>query len=257
MIFGAILLPFSVVLSSSFSEAKGLAPACAQEGETLDPKSVSKGAEYYYELGLEKKYGKDQRKAIIYFKKAATLGSIGANWQIASMYDTGFGVKKNRAEALFYYKQVINADIDLGSNDEFYVSDALLKMGDYFYTGPGKDYKLAQIYYFQSASNFVNSEAQFNLGLMFLRGHGVKKNAETAFHWFQLSSKKGNLAGQAMCGDMLVKIGQLSYGLTMITNAYKKANDKQKIWIKTLQDEALALIHQREHHSFNRLKKAK
>ena len=50
-----------------------------------------------------------------------------------------------------------------------------------------------------------NSTAQFNLGLMYDKGDGVRQNFPKAFRWYRLAAKQGNVSAQFNLGLMYYK----------------------------------------------------
>ena len=50
-----------------------------------------------------------------------------------------------------------------------------------------------------------NSTAQFNLGLMYDKGDGVRQNFPKAVRWYRLAAKQGNVSAQFNLGLMYYK----------------------------------------------------
>lgn len=63
------------------------------------------------------------------------------------------------------------------------------------------DYKTA-IDIWQNLANRGNNAAQFNLGLMYFKGDGVKQNFSKAAKWYRLAAIQGNAEAQLKLGDM-------------------------------------------------------
>ena len=55
-----------------------------------------------------------------------------------------------------------------------------------------------------------NADAQYNLGLMYYNGQGVKMDYKKAFYWFKKSAEQGNAQAQILLGE----IYQTGYGGT-------------------------------------------
>ena len=47
-----------------------------------------------------------------------------------------------------------------------------------------------------------DAEAQFNLGLMYYRGQGVRQDDKTALRWFRLAAEQGHAEAQLVLGAM-------------------------------------------------------
>jgi len=63
----------------------------------------------YYELGLAYLIGKtgtvDYHRGAVWLDKAARVGVVRAQRQLAALYEQGVGVEKNMASALYWYRQ--------------------------------------------------------------------------------------------------------------------------------------------------------
>ena len=56
-----------------------------------------------------------------------------------------------------------------------------------------------------AASYFADSDAQYNLGRLYLHGKGAPKDAIQAARWLRLAANKGEHRAQALLGTMLFK----------------------------------------------------
>jgi TPR repeat protein len=188
---------------------------------------------------------KDQ--AVEAYKYAAEKGQIGATWKLARMYAEGDGVARDDYEAYKFFSEIVNQDVELGSPEESYVSDALVALGDYLKNGiPGTpvtpDPVAAQEYFMRAAATYRNPNAQYEMGKMFLSGEGgVKASAKQAGRWLQLAAEKGHAGAQATLGNLLFHSGKIVRGLAMMTAALERATPSDQPWIRSIQEEAFAL----------------
>ncbi len=118
------------------------------------------------------------------YRYAAENGQIGATWKLARMYAAGDGVARDDYEAFKFFSEIAEQDVEPGSREESYVSDALVALGGYLKTGiPGTPVEAnpiaAQEYYMRAAANYRNPNAQFEMGNMFLKGEGGVKASVT------------------------------------------------------------------------------
>jgi uncharacterized protein len=186
-------------------------------------------------------------EALEAYRYAAEKGQIGASWALARMYAEGDGVPQNDYEAFKFYSEIAAQDVEPGSPEESYVSDALVALGNYLKTGikgsPVRPNTIAaQEYYMRAAANYRNPTAQFEMGQMFLRGEGgVKRSVKRAGQWLQLAAEKGHAGAQAVLGQLLFESGKVVRGLAMMTAALERANPSEQIWIRGMQEEAFAL----------------
>ncbi|MER9893762.1 sel1 repeat family protein [Mesorhizobium sp. M0119] len=180
------------------------------------------------------------------YKYAAENGQIGATWKLARMYAEGDGVARDDYAAFKFFSEIVDQDVEPGSPEESYVSDALVALGDYLRKGiPGSPIEenevAAQEYYMRAAANYRNPNAQFEMGQMFLKGEGgVKASVKQAGRWFQLAAEKGHAGAQATLGNLLFQSGKIVRGLAMMTAALERAPPADQPWIRGMQEEAFA-----------------
>jgi TPR repeat protein len=187
---------------------------------------------------------KDQ--AVEAYRYAAENGQLGATWKLARMYAEGDGVTRDDYEAFKFFSEIARQDVEPGSPEESYMSDALVALGSYWKKGiPGSPVKpnpaAAQEYYMRAAANYRNPNAQFEMGNMFLKGEGVKASVRQAGRWFQLAAEKGHAGAQATLGNLLFQSGKVVRGLAMMTAALERASPNDRAWIRGMQEEAFAL----------------
>jgi uncharacterized protein len=207
-------------------------------------KQSSPWAVFQFGYSAYKNGHKDQ--AVEAYRYAAEKGQIGATWKLARMYAEGDGVDRNDYEAFKFFSEIVSQDIEPGSPEESYMSDALVALGSYSKNGiPGSPVEAnpaaAQQYYMRAAANYRNPNAQFEMGKMFLNGDGVKRSVRQAGRWLQLAAEKGHAGAQATLGNLLFQGGKVVRGLAMMTAALERAAPSDKAWIRGMQEEAFAI----------------
>ncbi|MDX8440764.1 tetratricopeptide repeat protein [Mesorhizobium australafricanum] len=244
-----------VLRSSVFSALVALATlgavgqAMAFDDKVFDDKTgvkpqSSPWAVFQFGFSAYKSGHKDQ--AVEAYKYAAENGQIGATWKLARMYAEGDGVTRDDYAAFKFFSEIVDQDVEPGSPEESYVSDALVALGDYLRKGiPGTPVEendvAAQEYYMRAAANYRNPNAQFEIGQMFLKGEGgVKASVKQAGRWLQLAAEKGHAGAQATLGNLLFQSGKIVRGLAMMTAALQRAPAADQPWIRNMQEEAFA-----------------
>lgn len=122
-------------------------------------------------------YDSDLKKALTYYAIAAVLGSSDGQKKLADFYYHGNGVEQNFQNAIEWYENASNRN-----NEE-----AQCALGQ-IYTLQG-EYELAYKYFLASANNHYNV-AQYELGLLLLKGQGVRADEQDAIHWLGLSMEQ-------------------------------------------------------------------
>ncbi len=200
-----------------------------------------------FQFGFSAYKNGHKEQAVEAYKYAAENGQIGATWKLARMYAEGDGVTQDDYEAFKFFSEIADQDVEPGSPEESYVSDALVALGNYMKTGipgtpVGANEVQAQEYYMRAAANYRNPNAQFEMGRMFLKGEGgVRASVKQAARWFQLAAEKGHAGAQATLGNLLFQSGKVVRGLAMMTAALERAAPVDRPWIRSLQEEAFAV----------------
>jgi TPR repeat protein len=188
---------------------------------------------------------KDQ--AVEAYRYAAENGQLGARWKLARMYAEGDGVARNDYEAFKFFSEIAQQDVEPGSPEESYVSDALVALGGYMKSGINgtpvkRNMVAAQEYYMRAAANYRNPDAQYEIGKMFLSGEGgVKSSVRQAGRWLQLAAEKGHAGAEATLGNLLFESGKVVRGLAMMTAALQRAKPADQQWIRGMQESAFSL----------------
>jgi TPR repeat protein len=219
------------------------------KAQALDEKQLAKEKKSpwaVFQLGFNAYKKGHKEEAIEAYRYAAENGQLGASWKLARMYAEGDGVPRNDYEAFKFFSRIVAQDVQPGSPEESYVSDALVAIGRYLREGiPGTpvrpDPVAAQEYYMRAAATYRNPEAQYELGRMFLKGEGVPVSIKQAGRWLQLAAEKGHAGAQATLGNLLFESGKVVRGLAMMTVALHSAKSDDIVWIRTMQEEAFAL----------------
>lgn len=199
-------------------------PAMSNAAESAPDSSASNSAETtsaseaLFQKGSELIKQKKLREGIQWLKKAAAQNHPEAIFELASYYELGIGVNKDYRMAESLYKQAINH----GHRDAQF-NLALLMINE---QAPFKDLKKARelmeglaqkddidakyslsvmfseslgtiptdpdnaLLWLGAAAYEGHPQAQFNLGLQYLRGDFVKKDEKQAFSWFRKSAEK-------------------------------------------------------------------
>ncbi|HEV7254519.1 MAG TPA: tetratricopeptide repeat protein [Mesorhizobium sp.] len=233
--------------------------AWAFDNDVFDdqPVAAPQGAEMsspfdVFRLGFSAYKSGHKDQAVEAYRYAAENGQIGASWKLARMYAEGDGVAEDDFEAFKYFSEIVEQDVESGSPEETYVSDALVALGNYLKQGiPGtpvkRDMVAAQEYFMRAAANHRNPTAQFEMGKMFLKGEGgVKASLRQAGRWLHLAAEKGHAGAQATLGQLLFESGKVVRGLAMMTAALERASPADQSWIRNMQEEAFAVVEEKD-----------
>jgi len=160
-----------------------------------------------------KAYNKgDYGRALKYFDRASEDGNSAADWYLGHMYRLGQGVPTDDAVAYSYYQRVAeNYDPDEPDHKRLQIMvDCQIWMAYYIRKGVRSagikaDPARAARVYLRLASTYGHPESQFALGVMNMRGEGVKKNPQQGLKWLTAAARKRHPGAQAYLGDLYLK----------------------------------------------------
>lgn len=201
-----------------------------------------------FRSGYQLYAGGDKSAALAAYAKAAERGHAGAQWKVARMYSQGDGVTRDDYRAFQMYRKIVELGATPGSQEEIFVSDALVALAGYLRKGIDEtdvrqDNNVAMDLYIRAASVYGNTQAQFELGRMLL---DEQRNLKRAARWLQLAAGKGHVGAEAVLGDLLFQKGRTVEGLAMMTNALSHASGSDRDWIRRRQEQAFGLASEAE-----------
>ncbi len=148
-------------------------------------------------------------KSIKFFRRASEDGNIVADWFLGHIYREGRGVPRDDAMAFSYYSRVAESyDPDESDKNRLRIMvDAQLRVADYYRVGIADagikaNYKVAARSYLRIASTSGHPGALYSLGLMNIRGQGVKKNPQQGLKWLIAAARKRHPLSEAYLGDL-------------------------------------------------------
>jgi TPR repeat protein len=234
----------AVLVSALLASSLAGGSAHALDANTVKGEERSPWAVFRFGFSAYKQGHKEE--AVEAYRYAAENGQLGARWKLARMYAEGDGIRRDEYEAFKAFSEIVQQDVEPGSPEESYVSDALVAVAGYLRRGiPGSPVRAnpaaAQDYYMRAAANYRNPTAQYEIGRMFLKGEGVKASVTQAGRWLQLAAEKGHAGAQATLGNLLFQSGRVVRGLAMMTAALERASPADRQWIRGMQEEAFSL----------------
>ena len=127
---------------------------------------------------------KDEAEAVKWYRKAADQGYANAQSNLGIMYLLGRGVAKDESEAVKWYRKAA----DQGD------ASAQYNLGLMYANGRGgvpKD-AVEAVKWYRKAADQGNASAQSNLGSSYALGNGVVKDELEAYKWSLLAGAQGN-----------------------------------------------------------------
>lgn len=231
--------------------ALGTCTAVAYDGKPVegsDPGPITVFKEGVKRLKKGDTVGAEQALSL-----AASQGHTPALWKLARMYAGGEGgLPRDELKAFEYYQKIVDAhgDDSPDTTQARFVSNAIVALGSYYLTGiPNTrvrvDEDRAADLFRYAATYFGDSDAQYNLGRLYLDGSGARqRNPVMAARWLRLAADKGQRQAQAVLGHLLFAGDdvprQAARGLMYLKLARDgTVNDSDK-WIVGLYEDAFS-----------------
>jgi TPR repeat protein len=108
-------------------------------------------------------------------------------------------------------------------------ANAQFQVGVMFSGGQGVKQDLPEaIRWFRLAADQGNADAQYSLGQEYAIGDGIEKNPEEAYFWLDLASNGYDAAGRATAGN--AKALRDRVGQKLSPDELRKAQERSKAW---------------------------
>jgi TPR repeat protein len=135
-----------------------------------------------FSLGAMLYYGGDDTAlAIDWLRKAAAQNYAPAEFQVAQLYDFGFGVGQDDGEALSWYRRAAEHGSAAGQR----------AVGDFYRKGRGVPLNAAEAArWYQRGAEGDDVRAQYELGHAYFSGSGVTRDYAVAYVWFSLAASQ-------------------------------------------------------------------
>jgi TPR repeat protein len=148
-------------------------------------------------------------RALKFFRRASEDGNMAADWYLGHMYRTGRGVPRDDATAYSYYSRVAELyDPEEPDQKRLRICvDALVRIADYQRTGIAaagiaENPAAAARTYLKVATTYGHPAAQYALGIMNIKGQGVKQNPQQGLKWLIAAARKRHAQSEAYLGDL-------------------------------------------------------
>lgn len=151
--------------------------------------------------------------------KLAKKGNAEAEFKVGEMYETGFGVKQDKVEAMNWIKKAANHGHETASFKLLYWN--IQKNGI-------NDSNKEQYDILVAKAKSGNGQAQYYIGKMYARGVGVKRNSNAAISWLNKAALVGVL--QAEQEVAIVRENKRQW-----LQSKKQAEDKKRAQLKAKQ----------------------
>ena len=215
-------------------------------GPAKIPAQSFSSVEQAFQAGVQDLMAGDAQSSVQALTYAADGGQPLAQWKLGRMYARGEGVPRDDAKAYAYFERLVESynEDDPDRPDVAAIANAFVAVGVYCLNGiPNSEIKpdperALEMFQF-AATNFGDSDAQYNLARMYMDGAaGLARNNMRAAQWLALAADKGHHPAQALLGHLLF-VGegvprQRARGLMWLTLAKNAAQGPKDEWVRDL-----------------------
>ena len=155
---------------------------------------------------------KDQEKAYQWYARAASKGLAPAQYRIAALHERGRGVKQDLALARIWYERAAKqGNVKAMHNLAVLLTGSKERKADH----------ASAAKWFGEAARHGLADSQYNLGILYEAGLGVTKSPLEAYQWFALAAARG---------DKEAAKQQQRLGLQLRPNSIQAANQSVRMW---------------------------
>jgi len=134
------------------------------------------------DAGITAVDNEDYGEAFSIFSRLAEAGDAEAQYNLAMLYRTGKGVKKDLSAGFKWFAQAAEQGIP----------DAQYYLAHMYDNGEAVEKNLSKAFeWYQKAAEQGQGLAQINLGVMYADGISVPQNVERAYLWFHAAAAQG------------------------------------------------------------------
>jgi len=176
-----------------------------------------------YQLGMRYVNGegisKDPQKAVSWFKKAAEQNNPQAQYQLGKMYKEGIGVNPDPKQAKHWLFKAANG----GVTNANHLLRAFLDTKTLKSTPkPSKGMGAAELPQ-RKAAERGDTDAQYQLGIMYLNGDQVRQDPIEAIKWLSLAARSKHMLASITLGDIYYQGDALQEDYSEAAKWYKIA----------------------------------
>ena len=188
---------------------------------TLEAAAADGNPVAQFQLGLSHLEAGRDADAVRLIRLAANQGQPAAQYRLGKLYEAGIGVQQNPKTAM-----ELLALAAKGGN-----SVAMHDLGHYYAIGAqGREANINQAAtWFHKAAERGIVDSQFNLGVLYMEGSGVKRDLVQSYVWFSLAAAQG---------DKIAKQRVEMVGLDLSKQQQAQANARLKAFAPKRVDEA-------------------
>jgi TPR repeat protein len=179
------------------SEALERFTALAEQGHTMAQYIVGN----MYDFG--ESVPKNFETAFIWYKKAAEQGHPDAQYNLGCFYADGKGTKRDYEKAIEWFRKAADSGNKDAQREVITLSRELSRLyQDVAFQAMDAQRISEALYFLEKSGKYGNSNAYYNLAVLYAQGKVVKQDIEKAKHFSKQAMAMGNMRAKQLY-DML------------------------------------------------------
>lgn len=175
------------------SEALKRFTALAEQGHTMAQYIVGN----MYDFG--ESVPKNFETAFIWYKKAAEQGHPDAQYNLGCFYADGKGTKRDYEQAIAWFRKAADSGNKDAQREVITLSRELSKMyQDVAFRAMDAQRISEALYFLEKSGKYGNSNAYYNLAVLYAQGKAVKQDIEKAMHYAKQAMSMGNMRAKQL-----------------------------------------------------------
>ena len=170
----------------------------AESGDSLSVAYSMIEIGYDYLLGRNDNISENTVAAIMFFEEAEKLGVYSANATLGIFYTYGAIVNRDPDRALDLFLE--------GARDGYKECEYSIEEYAYaYYSGRDESIDInfgTSFQYYNALTEFGNTRAMYNIGLLYIYGLGVSPDREKGLRWISKAAGEGEAQAQAFLDDL-------------------------------------------------------
>ena len=208
----------------------------AEQGQGLDQYWL--GNMYLRGKGVPQDYA----EAVKWYRMAAEQGHASAQYSLGKMYHSGEGIPQDYVEAVKWYRMAAAEQWDASDQYNFYVRlvtsmntrghvIAQYNLGVMYGKGHGVPQDDAEaVKWYRMAAEQGDPDAQYNLGVRYGEGRGVPQDDTEAVKWYRMAAEQGDPDAQYNLGVRYGEGRGVPQDDTEAVKWYRMAAEQGHIW---------------------------
>jgi TPR repeat protein len=163
---------------------------------------------------------KNMRLAVKWFQKSAALGHAKSQYELGMLYKNGVYVPHDKKQAKMWLVKSLENGFDKA---KVILQDIVLEEQRQLNNNRQRVFSYTPEIPFQNAAKEGNIDAQFKLGMLFIKGDVTERKPAEGIKWLRKAAQRDYLAAQIKLGELYLKGIDVKTDFTEAAKWFQKA----------------------------------